>query len=578
MRKEKNKIEPDIIMDESASLVFNEKESYFRQTQDMRRDWESAWASYNNYLEPRKSPWLSNIFIPKVHQAVELLASFLAAKDPTLRARPQNLDDIDKIPKVQKLLTFQWKSIMKMRTKIISMTKQSILFGTGVIKIFWETKTITDKNGKEKIVYDDPGVEAVNLLDLYVDPFAPTTSDAFSIIHRVLADWSKVKENKAYKNQDKLVSVQPKYQNDDSSILNKYDTNQTATANDKVELFERWTKDRLITIGMGKEGAITLRDIPNPYGFIPFVAVHLKDSPLPNRFYGVGAIIPNLSIQDKMNSIANQVIDNIELLINQMYKRKRSATINPKQLISRPGGFIDVDDMTDVEQLQMVDTTVAGFNLYKTLDIEFQQGSGVSNLMKGMQGADFATEIAVQQQNMGTMLGIFQTNLEYAIADIGQKILQLDIDNIQDSRSIVIFKETPPGRTTDGQMVKFYPYEEETINVDDINGIFDIEVIADSTLYQNSITLTKQLIDIYNLVLTDPNSGINRPELLKTIFTLKGIPEVDKLFQNPSPPANPEMTPGAENVGRVPPAGEGLSGIQNQLKGQMGVNFPNNKI
>jgi len=557
---------------ETVNLLDKEKKTYWAQTQTMRRVWQNCWKFYNTYSEDMNFPWQNNVFVPKTHQAVELLASFLVARNPTLRARPQMVDDIEKVPRVQKLLTFQWRNPMKMRPKVMSWVKSAILFGTGIMKVYWDTK----ENKYGEIIYDDPQCQNVNLLDFYIDPFSPSIEEAPSVIHRIIANMADVERNKNYDNTKDLIPYKETYTNEDSSELNAYDTDQTSEQIGKVELFERWTDDRVITYAKEEGGIAILRDMDNPYGFIPFVAVRLKKSPLPNRFYGTGIIEPNLKLHSSLNSLVNQIMDNIQLITNKMFKRKRTANINPFQLISRPGGVIDVDEPDDVEELMVSDIKASAFGLYQLLDSEFQQGAGIPNLLKGMPGAEFATEAALMQRNTGTLLGIFQANVESSIAILGQMILQLDIDNIQDSRSVAIFKETKPGELPSGETVEFEPYEIEVFTPEEIRGVFDIEVVADSTLSQDQATLRKQLLDVYALAAKDPESGINRPRLLKTILRLDGIPELDELFEEPSPPAEPQ-TPGAENIQRVTPRGEQLSEGARQ-KSSLSASVPSNKI
>jgi len=560
---------------ELISELDREKKTYWSQTQRMRRVWENCWKYYIGSTQDRAYPWLNNVFVPKTHQSVELLTSFLVAKDPTLRARPQMIDDISKVPLVQKLLTFQWRKQMKMREKVITWVKSSILFGTGIMKVYWKTD-VRNVGGEDRIIYDDPECQNVNLLDFYIDPFAPSISEAHSVIQRIIANREDVENNENYnKNKHNLVNYSDKSSNEDSSNLDYYDTDQAGESISKVELFERWTKENVITYGNTTNGTKILRKMPNPYGFIPFVAIRLKKSPLPNRFYGIGIIEPGLKLQFSLNSLVNQLMDNIQLIMNKMFKVKRDANINPRQLVSKPGGKIEVDELDDIDELSVSDIKSSAFGLYTLFDSEFQQGTGIPNILKSVPGAEFATEAALMQRNASTLLSIFQGNIEGAIAELGQMILRLDIDNIQDSRSVAIFKEQPKGVNATGQEIEFEPYEIEEFNPEDIRGVFDIEVVADSTISQDIVTLRKQLMDIYALVAKDPESGINRPKLLKTIFKLTGVPEIDDLFEQPSPPAEPQG--GAENISRVTPRGEQLR-EEARVKSALSASVPENKI
>ena len=63
-------------------------------------------------------------------------------------------------------------------------------------------------------------------------------------------------------------------------------------------------------------------------------------------------------------------------------------------------------------------------------------------------------------------------------------------------------------------------------------GEYDIQVEPDESLLISKDIMRKQLLDLYNLTAQDPESGINKQELVKEI-TRGGIKDVEKFFQTP---------------------------------------------
>ena len=98
--------------------------------------------------------------------------------------------------------------------------KDSLMYSKGFAKVSWNFQTKTDtfmepvvgegdkitfkKTVKSRISSDDPMVEIVDPMDIYVDPDATTMDDAEFLVHRKTVSLQKLKENPNYKNVDKI--------------------------------------------------------------------------------------------------------------------------------------------------------------------------------------------------------------------------------------------------------------------------------------------------------------------------------------------------------------------------------------
>ena len=272
---------------ELVEQILAEKEHYYVTSQGKRSIWADCYSLYNSVIDVTKNPFLANLFIPKIHEAVELLAAFLVGANQSISAEGEGIGDAKKAQVAEKFLDFQWRKVIKARPKIITWVKQAILFGDGIMKLGWEV----DADLKEGKVFMEP----VSLPDIYMDYYAKHIQDSSSVIHRMVINLDDIIADDRYNdNKHSLITLEnSQEENQDTTFGSDDDTVQASTsAIKKVELLERWTDDELITIaGTGSDFQIIRRE-DNKLGQKPFVKVPFKTSPLPNRAYNIGSVEP----------------------------------------------------------------------------------------------------------------------------------------------------------------------------------------------------------------------------------------------------------------------------------------------
>ncbi len=103
-----------------------------------------------------------------------------------------------------------------------------------------------------------------------------------------------------------------------------------------------------------------------------------------NMFYGIG--IPELiePLQRAINAVTNQRIDNVSLVLNRMWAYRRNM-VNPKHLVSRPGGFIPVRGPVQEGIMPIVtpDVTNSAYREHDIYDNTIQKVSGVADIFFG---------------------------------------------------------------------------------------------------------------------------------------------------------------------------------------------------
>lgn len=581
----------------AIKVLFDELQNYDDATQNLRDKWKECWNLYINKLEKSDYPWLSQKFIPKVHRAVNLLTAFMAGGNPTLNVYPEGEEDEVKAEFMRELLQFQWAKTLMMRQKLLTTVKSSILFGTGIVKVGWMTRmtefTEVQKRGKKKkkvtkkyLEYDDPVVDPINMFDYYQDPYAPTPEDSYSNIERRVMTVQEVKTNPSYKNRDKVLPMgraRAQSIRRDSSILDDTDLTESSDPIDRVEILEREglfkingkMTESIITIANGKS-PVVLRIVPNPDGFRHFVDLKFTQQPLPNRFYGIGAIEPNINTQRGINSLSNQIIDNISATINAMFLRRRGANVDAKQLVWRPSGFIDVDDVDqDIKQLQVTDKTNAGFQLLQYFNAEFEEGTAATSQRKGGGDAGTATEAQIQDRNINLQTSLFKESIEDFISKIGTRLVDLNVRNITGAKSMRVFdidtakrvreitNEALQGTTLpfiDEEKLRRYGLIIKMASGKTLSGKYDVKVTADSTILYDHNIIRKQLLD---WLLTMGKLGLTErvdiERVTEDLGRLSGLPNSDKYIKRevprpPVPGGNPATPLGVQGGAPTPQA------------------------
>lgn len=516
----------NIKLETIADKIISQKDYYSECSQDRRKMWTECWKMYMSYLEQSKNPFLSNMFIPKTHEAVELLAAFLVGGNQSITVNPIGKNDTKKAQVVEKHLDFQWKKEIKLIDKLDTWIKQAILFGNGILKLGWDDE-------KNKV-----WVEPISLSDIFFSYYHRNIQDSPTVIHRIVKQKEEVMADESYKDFRKDILAMDEYKKDEEkSPFKNYDGTLSVSEPktlQSVELFECWSLEKVITIGQTGLGWQILKEIENNFKyengnkFMPFVKVRMKTNPLPNRAYDISAVEPTIKIQKAFNDMMNEVFDNVSLINNKMFIKRRGANINPMDLVWRPGGVITVenDTNTDIRVLDVTDIKQSALAILQLLDNEFQQASMVVNLLKGVPGADFATEAALGQQNVQTLLNKIDMNIKFALSELGQMVLSVDLANRKEIESIKVLDN-----------------DEKTVwldtTIDEIKGFYDIEISADRSQIESKAVKQKQLLDLLNIISRDMGTLQKYPDLTVKIYKRwlerNGEGDINYFFEKQTP-------------------------------------------
>jgi hypothetical protein len=180
----------------------------------------------------------------------------------------------------------------------------------------------------------------------------------------------------------------------------------TNTRNRRFAVYKYWTRNELKII-INDSFVPFIGD--NPFWRhkqIPFVMQSFE--PLPGEVGGRSGAYFIQYLQKEVNAQRNQRIDNVALITNCMWKRRRGATIEDNQLISRAGGVVDVDNMDDLDAIIFNDMTSSSVREDQIAIKEAEDTLGSPAAFQGLdiKGDPTATQISSQNSNASIRIDV----------------------------------------------------------------------------------------------------------------------------------------------------------------------------
>lgn len=526
---------------EKVDKIIDSRKRYAQDRQTKEREWTESYKMYMSWIDTTLNPFLSNLFIPKTHEAVELLSAFLIGTNQSISASPEGNGSSQKASVASKWLDFLWRKTLKARMKILVWIKQGIVFGNGMLKVGFDPVT-----GK-------PWMGNTAIEDVYFDFWEPDLQDSEYVIHEIRRAKADIINDEKYDLLDsegntirsQVIEGGVMSGFDTEALFNTYDGSmKRADCDGKVLVMEVYctTDGTLLTLLPTSLGWRIARSVDNPYHyndkdqtkFVPMVKLRFTTSPVPNRAYDTGAVWPTVKIQRSFNDLMNEYFDNVVLVNNKMWIKRRGAKINPAELVRRPGGVVTVGNIaTDLKAEETTDVKSSIIEMLNRLDAEFQQASMIVNLIKGVAGgADTATEATIGQQNVQTLLEMIDQNIVDALSEAGQMILAISTQNMQGK-----------------QMLKMYETDNETGTLEfdpaNIDGMYDLNIKPDRSANTSKAVAAKQLLDFMTVLAADLQTQQQYPTLKKKIYIKwledQGMGDAAALFDEPAaaPPALP---------------------------------------
>ncbi len=476
----------------------------------------------------------SKIYNPYSWSNVETIVPRMVAQRPTVEYKPREPQD-ETSSEIQTALFEYWWAKDGVFSKVVSWIKNSLIYGTGVVKLYWKTvekevtsyeydamgKPLIDENGEfvtrtDTITeFDDPCLEVVNIYDFFVDPEATEIQSAEWVIHRYVKTFDKLQAAGYYKNLKQLKRLITKIEKSSEEVKRhelafgaKGDRDNTLQ---EIEIWEMWDRDGLTVMAAGE---VVIREQANPFwhGLKPFIA--LKDSVVPHEFYGKGEIEPVIKLQHALNTVQNQIMDNRTQVLMNMWK-VTGENVDESELIYRPNGVIHLS--TEFEKVDPIVPPDLTGNAQKDLQFiksDIQQALGIYDYTKGAESGvnKTATGIGLVQEAANARFAHKIQLLEEALKELGTMVLALYQQFITDEKVIRIV-----GKKGE-EFVRVIPAE--------IAGDYDCVPQAGSTTPVDKQKDKEDVMNLYSIFAQEPYENL-KLELKRKILKKFGMQELE---------------------------------------------------
>lgn len=378
---------------------------------------------YRCFIDKSTYPHQAKVFDPRIFRVIETITPRMVANEPTGSFYPVEEGDVATNQILNALIKYDWRRAV-MFPKLVTFVKSLLLFGTAFGRTYWdfrecektrmEPKTINGKTvwtptSTKKYTYteyDGPNFEVLNIYDCFPDPNATSLDNMRWFIYRSfktideLEDENDARGSEYWKNLDELKSAikdkkdkderkrgyQPQdinYREHRRVMLSTQELHGEDISNPEFVILIRYEKERWVfTV---PEYGIVIRDVDNPYFHGQLPIIYGVDYPYPGELYGMGEIEPIDRIQRAINAVLNQRLDNVQLVLRNMWKVKKNSGVDMHTLVSAPGNIVTTDDMEAVDTINVPDVTGGTFvQTMNYLTAAMQNGSGITDYTMGI--------------------------------------------------------------------------------------------------------------------------------------------------------------------------------------------------
>ena len=397
---------------------------------------------YRCYIDANTYPHSARVFDPRIFRIIETITPRIVANEPTGSFYPVESGDVSINQILNALMKYDWRRAV-MFPKLVNFVKSMLLFGTAFGRTYWDFRETTRTqmvpkrlNGKmvwtptnnkqiDVVEYDGPNFECLNIYDCFPDPNSTNLDNMRWFIYRMFKTldelknendargseyWknldvleSKIKDNDAKNNRNRGYQPQDiNYREHRRVMLSTQELHGEDKSNPEFVILVRYTRERWVfTV---PEYGVVIRDVQNPYFHGQLPIVYGVDYPYPGELYGMGEIEPLDRIQRAINAVLNQRLDNVQLVLRNMWKVKKNSGVDLHTLVSAPGNIVTTDDMNAVEAFVIPDVTGATFvQTMNYLTSAIQNGSAITDYTQGIDstmntGNKTATGVRLIQQ------------------------------------------------------------------------------------------------------------------------------------------------------------------------------------
>lgn len=406
-----------IRMNEIVNDMVKKFDNYRQWRNPHETKWNEIYRMYFNVDDQVKLPTRAKIFVPMIFRIIEsgvpLITNTIFSSDNLFDVMPTNPKDSDIADLIKLLLTYQLGQA-NFFPKFIDFAKQLCLYGTSYFKVYWKVvrKWVWEREPirkdvslfgfslparivgwketkKFKVTERRPEVDVLDVLDVFPDPDAANEREGEGVFIRTWMSLEDLRELGAgkYPVYGNTENIKKDVNADDvtfgSSRSRRLSTRNTSNLvpnrSKNVEVLEWWGKFDLDGDGIREEAYIVIANrstlikaTANPFHHQKRPLIRSVLFGVPMEWYGIGLVEPIMDQQHELNTIRRQRLDNINMILNRMWKVLDTADVDITQLISAPNHYILTGDMDALEPLETKDVTQSAYLEASTLEQEME--------------------------------------------------------------------------------------------------------------------------------------------------------------------------------------------------------------
>lgn len=440
---------------------------------DHRKGKESQWQRwyklYRSYAERKKWPHSVNLFIPLVWSTVESFIPRLVTQKPTVEVASRGDENIEAASFHRQLIEFQWADL-KLPMVIADWVKESLIYGTAIVKVGWEKRTaprkfkivmddgsVQEHLDEEFVVADSPFVSLVPLENFYPEPGAPDIEQARYVCERYKATYFEIKDMAEQLGWNSAAVAELESKQTGSSVdatgednarsekETTFGSSDSAAAKQEAEIWEfevieYWEDGRYCVFVTDPE--ILLMNDLNPFWHGKKPYLRIVDNSLPGEFHGVGEPETLNSIQTELNAMHNLGLEGINRAVFQMFKVRIGSPVTPNATQFKPQGIVWVNQPDDVEPLYNGNSAQSAHRAEDNLRMWAQIATGANDNFQGVdsdKGRETATGASILAQAAASRVGMkFLQLSSQGLEPLGEMLIALNEQYMEKEQMIAI--------------------------------------------------------------------------------------------------------------------------------------------
>ena len=337
--------------------------------------------------------------------------------------------------------------IYKMRyiSSIEPFIRQLCLIGNSHAGLPWRMESVQRRRWQDGVVmpynqvmWDSTKLETHDMFDVVFEPRATSYSQEMTRIRRKIIGIDELKLRKnIYSNLTGDEKLKGGYQPQEASdsqrqtrrtifginegIVDKSKDIELLMINGDINIDGKIYHDYQAVVA---NRSVLLQFIRNPY-WCGNPSIFSNYSLLHNELLGRGPLEPIIGLQKLTDTFSCQKADLANLIIGGFWAYKEDGVIDPENLIAKPYGMVEVEDVNNIKSLVPSANPTLAFSEIEDLRLEAEKSSGASKFAQGVVQPGRRTATEAMQIGSGT-----QNRFNDIVTHIGEMAIEPSLNMI----------------------------------------------------------------------------------------------------------------------------------------------------